>query len=213
MKHVKLFESFLSDRESALKEAFELKEIDGEWAIVGNFSKLFGKKADLERIIKMIKESESTKEFNVEAVGMKDGEYHLKINGKEYSYKAKEGSELTIQQIGENFVKILKHSSGRALNWLKKQTELVKGSAVEESLDMFILDNLFESKDSIDDMAVDMLDFYGGTLPGSYQECEDYIQAREIDIDTLKDVYITAQMMQDDIDTDDQDEDSYTDED
>lgn len=186
-----------------VKESFELKEIDGEWAIVGNFSKLFGKKADLEKIIGLLKESEDAlKEFKVEAMGMKGQEYHLKINGHEYAYVAKEGSELTIQQIGEKFVKILKYSGGRALNWLKKQTTLVKGDKVQENIELFFLDNLFESKDDIDDMAIDMLDFYGGELPSSYQECEDYLQAREMDIDTLKDVYITAQMLQNDTDLD-----------
>lgn len=183
---------------TAVKESYELKQVDGEWAIVGKVSKLFGKKTELEEIIKLIGESEETPKFEVDPVGMEGDVYSLSINGHKYSYKAKPESDLSIQEIGEKFVKILKYSSGRALNWLKKHTVLEKGSAKNESLDMFMVDNIFESNDEIDDRAVDMLDFYGGELPDSWQECDDYAQTRDItDTDLLKEIFMQAQLLQD----------------
>ena len=182
-------------KNSHVKESFELREIDGEWAIIGNFSRLFGKKEELEKIIKDLNESEE-KELKVEPIGIEGNEFLINVNSHTYAYSVKDDSEFSIQQIGEKFVKILKYSAGRALSWLKKHTVLTKGSLKEESLYLFIFDNLHENADYIDDMAIDMIDFYGGKLPDSYLDCEEYTQAREIDIDTLKDVYITAQMLQ-----------------
>ena len=182
----------------SLTESYKIENIEGEWAIVGKISRLFGKKIELEKILKLLNESESVKEFKVVPVGVKNDQYFIKVNDNDYGYKLKADTDFTIDEIAEKFIKILKYSAGRALNWLKKNTELASGSKQNESLDYFIVDNLFESKDDIDDMAQDMFDFYGAELPDSYQECEEYAKRRDIkDIDLLKDIFMAAQMLQD----------------
>jgi len=73
-------------------------------------------------------------------IGLKGQEYQVNVNGNIYGYGQKEGDELTIKEVAEKFVKLLKFSTGRALTWLKKHTTLVSGSAKNESEDFKLFD-------------------------------------------------------------------------
>jgi hypothetical protein len=195
---VKSFNDFLSE-----KKNFELVQKDGEWAIFDttkNAVTLYGPKEDLEKVMSSLSEGVINEDLKVVPVGLKGGEYHITINGHEYGYKAKSGSELTIQEIGEKFVKILKYSAGRAITWLKKNTDLASGSKKNESEDIAIFNFLHEEIDrndsgvklfetfvseakkndepDIEDMAVDMLDFYGGEVPQTSPT--EYAKVRDI---------------------------------
>lgn len=65
--------------------------------------------------------------LNIDIVGKKGNEFHIKINGKEYGYSAKEGGEFDLNTIVEKFGKIMKFSAGKALAWLKKNSDLTFG--------------------------------------------------------------------------------------
>lgn len=71
--------------------------------------------------------------LDVKKVGMKGDAYHITINGHEYGYGEKEGTEHDFKTIVDKFEKILKFSAGRALQWLKKNTVLKSGSKKNES--------------------------------------------------------------------------------
>lgn len=93
--------------------------------------------------------NEAIANLAVMPVGLKGQEFVVKINGKEYGYTEKEG-DLSIKEISDKFKKLLKYSSGRALAWLKKHTELSTGSAKNESEDLEFLQfdaSLFEDDD------------------------------------------------------------------
>ena len=55
---------------------------------------------------------------------------NVNINGKKYGYGEKEG-DLDIADVARKFETMLKFSAGRALTWLKKHAELVKGSKTQ----------------------------------------------------------------------------------
>lgn len=52
--------------------------------------------------------------------------FYVSVNGKTYGYKAKAGED--IEEIADKFKKILKHSAGKAIAWLKKNTDLSMGA-------------------------------------------------------------------------------------
>jgi hypothetical protein len=206
---IKSFNDFLTEKENN----FEIVQKDGEWALFDTTKggvTLYGPKEDLEKVLSSLAEGFINEEFTVTPVGLKGAEYHIKLNGHDYGYKAKPGSELTIQEIGEKFVKIIKYSSGKAFAWLKKNTDLASGSKKNESQDVAMLDfmlehfapketkiKLFESfisegeERDIEDMAVDMIDFYGGALPSSPTE---YGKVRDIhDQELLMSIFDKAQ--------------------
>lgn len=212
---VKSFNDFLNEKENN----FEIVQKDGEWALSDTTKggvTLYGPKEELERVLNSIQEGVLNEEFKVVPVGLKGAEYHITINGHDYGYKAKADSELTIQEIGEKFVKIMKYSAGKAFTWLKKNTELASGSKKNESEDIAILGfmleyfapkegkiKLFESfvneaneaEPDIENLAVDMIDFYGGALPNSPDE---YAKVRDIhDKDLLMDIFDKAQEFND----------------
>lgn len=202
---VKSFNDFLNEKENN----FEIVQKDGEWALSDTTKggvTLYGPKEELEKVLSSIKEGVLNEEFNVVPVGLKGSEYHIKINGHDYGYKAKADSELTIQEIGEKFVKIMKYSAGKAFTWLKKNTELASGSKKNESEDIaivgFMLEyfapkegkiKLFESfvneaeeaEPDIDNLAVDMIDFYGGDVPQISPR--EYAKVRDIHDEKLLD--------------------------
>lgn len=212
---VKSFTDFLNEKE----DKYEIFQKDGEWALSDTTKggvTLYGPKEDLEKVLNSIQEGILNEEFKVLPVGLKGSEYHITINGHDYGYKAKADSELTIQEIGEKFVKIMKYSAGKAFTWLKKNTELASGSKKNESEDIAILGfmleyftpkegkiKLFESfvnegneaEPDIENLAVDMIDFYGGALPNSPDE---YAKVRDIhDKDLLMDIFDKAQEFND----------------
>jgi hypothetical protein len=79
--------------------------------------------------------NEATANLAVVPVGLKGDQFIVKINGKDYGYAPKD-DQLSLNDIAEKFKKILKFSSGRALAWLKKNTQLATGSAKNESEDL-----------------------------------------------------------------------------
>jgi hypothetical protein len=52
--------------------------------------------------------------------------FYVSINGKVYGYQAKPGGN--IEDVATTFKKMLKYSAGKALAWLKKNTELALGA-------------------------------------------------------------------------------------
>ena len=96
-----------------------------------------------EAIVFNMNESNTNESYNlsenlsVSALDIKDGLFYVSINGQEYGYKP-EG--MGIQDVVDKFKSILKHNAGRALAWLKKNSELVKGSKKNEA-------EIFESLD------------------------------------------------------------------
>lgn len=71
----------------------------------------------------------------ISPVGLRGKSFVVKINGHEYGYGEKEGG-LDLKTVADKFGKILKYSAGRALTWLKKNTDLISGSKKNESLDI-----------------------------------------------------------------------------
>jgi len=65
----------------------------------------------------------------VDPVSLSDDFFYVSINGRVYGYQAKPGDNIV--EIAETFKKMLKHSAGRALAWLKKNTLLASGSVKE----------------------------------------------------------------------------------
>lgn len=61
----------------------------------------------------------------VSAVGMKGKTYYIEINGKMYGYEPLAG---TTDELAGKFAGMLKYSAGKALAWLKKNSNLVHGS-------------------------------------------------------------------------------------
>lgn len=85
------------------------------------------------------------KVFTVDIVGEEDGMYIIRISGQEYGYKPKKGGRM--KDMIKGFEKLHKHNKGRALAWLKKNSDLVKGSKKKnESYDF--MDELFEKETS-----------------------------------------------------------------
>jgi hypothetical protein len=67
--------------------------------------------------------------------GIRDGILFIDINGNEYGYsEIKGGADL--EEIARKFRKMLQFSSGRALAWLKKNTDLAAGSKKNEAEDI-----------------------------------------------------------------------------
>jgi hypothetical protein len=67
--------------------------------------------------------------------GIRDGLLYIDINGHEYGYsEIKGGADL--EEIARKFRKMLQFSSGRALAWLKKNTDLAAGSKKNEAEDI-----------------------------------------------------------------------------
>lgn len=66
--------------------------------------------------------------------------FYVSINGKVYGYQAKPGGN--IEDVATTFKKMLKYSAGKALAWLKKNTELAMGAGgtgpLRESEETFI---------------------------------------------------------------------------
>lgn len=65
-------------------------------------------------------------EVPVEVLGAStDGNFYIKINGHMYAYEPR---GIDINKLVKSFTGLYKHSKGKALNWLKKNAVLVKGS-------------------------------------------------------------------------------------
>lgn len=99
-----------------------------------------------------IGESVNEGELTIVPVGLRGTTFYVRVNGNEYGYGSK-GEGLTIKEIADKFGKLLKYSTGRALAWLKKNTELVSGSTKNEShdyesigYDFVMLESLAEGK-------------------------------------------------------------------
>jgi hypothetical protein len=84
--------------------------------------------------------------LSVSVLDNKDGLFFVSINGQEYGYKP-EG--ISINDLVDKFKSILKHNAGRALAWLKKNSELVKGSKKNE---VEIFESLELNENSSDEM-------------------------------------------------------------
>jgi hypothetical protein len=99
------------------------------------------KKDDVNAMIKKIKAIESQlNESEVEISGdfeidenlivdpldLTQDFFYVSINGKVYGYQAKPGG--SIEDVATTFKKMLKYSAGKALAWLKKNSELASGS-------------------------------------------------------------------------------------
>jgi hypothetical protein len=87
------------------------------------------------------------KQLNVKYDGhepSKEGtEIFVTINGHKYGYSQKEG-DLDIADIARKFNKMLGFSSGKAIAWLKKHTELTSGSKSAEATDTKGVSESFE---------------------------------------------------------------------
>jgi hypothetical protein len=202
---VKSLNEFLNEKK------YEISKQDGEWALVNTTNSsctLFGPKEDLEKVLNSIQEGAVPEGFIVPS-GMKGDVYTVTINGHEYGYVAKENSPLTIEEIGAKFVRMTKFSLGKAFAWFKKNTELSTGSKKNESEDFamfnFINENIssneikpfdmfFESKSQadIEELGIDMLDFYGGEVPENPIE---YFKAREFDKELVDKIHVVAMML------------------
>jgi hypothetical protein len=68
--------------------------------------------------------------LSVSDLDIRDGLLFVSINGNEYGY---EPQGMSIQDVVDKFKSILKHNAGRALAWLKKNTELKVGSKKNEA--------------------------------------------------------------------------------
>ena len=68
-------------------------------------------------------------ELEVKVVGTKDNVFYLVVNGKKYGY---EGVGYSAVGLNDKFKSIAKHSVGRALAWLKKNSKLVSDKEMNE---------------------------------------------------------------------------------
>jgi hypothetical protein len=90
--------------------------------------------------------NEDTPGLNVKAVGVKGDEFAIQLNGHDYTYKAKEDG-IPLSEVAETFGKMLKHSSGKALAWLKRNTTLASGSKKNEAEDLSAFGLLLNEND------------------------------------------------------------------
>ncbi len=65
--------------------------------------------------------------LEVKFSGLKENILHITIGGHDYGYEEKQGGT-KIQEIARKFEKMLTFSTGRALDWLKKNAQLATGS-------------------------------------------------------------------------------------
>lgn len=76
--------------------------------------------------------------MDIVPVGIKGNSFVVKINGHEYGYGEKPQG-LKLKELADKFGKILKFSAGRALAWLKKNSDLVSGTKKNESEDLELI--------------------------------------------------------------------------
>lgn len=78
----------------------------------------------------MILRGDISEGLNVKSEGVRNDRLTINIGGHRYVYKAKdEGIE--IAELARKFEKMLQFSAGRALQWLKKNSDLLSGSKKE----------------------------------------------------------------------------------
>jgi hypothetical protein len=63
--------------------------------------------------------------LEVQSQGISNGVFNITINGKPYSYKPSSASHLDMSEMVKKFNGIFKHSQGKALSWLKKNSVMV----------------------------------------------------------------------------------------
>lgn len=88
-----------------------------------------------------------TEALEISVEGVKDGILFITINGHEYGYKELQDGD-SIKDIMDHFKKILKYNTGRALAWLKKNTQLALGSKKNESEDLDVVYRYFLNEDA-----------------------------------------------------------------
>lgn len=81
--------------------------------------------------------------------------FYVSINGKVYGYQAKPGGN--IEDVATTFKKMLKYSAGKALAWLKKNTELALGAGgsgpLREAVDVKYWTDYHEGSSKITSMS------------------------------------------------------------
>ena len=137
MKHIKLFENFVSSGvayiyvanpkaeqmlvDSPLSENLEINE--------GAYYGSYTEKAVLFLESKGFISPQDfivTEALDVKLIGMSGDKLEITIGGHKYGYEQKEG-DLDIKEIARKFEKMLQFSAGKALVWLKKHTDLKSG--------------------------------------------------------------------------------------
>ena len=82
--------------------------------------------ASAEDILEIYEEFGLEENLVVDPLDLTTDFFYVSINGKVYGYKAKSGDD--IQDVASTFKKMLKYSAGKALAWLKRNTELAMGA-------------------------------------------------------------------------------------
>lgn len=85
-----------------------------------------GESLDAEDILEVYEEFGIEENLVVDPLDLTTDLFYVSINGKVYGYKAKSGDD--IQDVASTFKKMLKYSAGKALAWLKRNTELAMGA-------------------------------------------------------------------------------------
>lgn len=94
------------------------------------------------------------REFSVRSLGVSDGRLSVNIDGRIYGYEPLSGEE--IEKVRKSFEGLLKHSQGRALAWLKKNSTLVSGGkktneSVEGEEDVEDVEDVEECSDEVEE--------------------------------------------------------------
>jgi hypothetical protein len=82
--------------------------------------------ASAEDILEVYEEFGLEENLIIDPLDLTKDIFYVSINGKTYGYQAKPGGN--IEDAATTFKKMLKYSAGRALAWLKKNTELALGA-------------------------------------------------------------------------------------
>jgi hypothetical protein len=101
-----------------------------------------------------------------------DSKIFVSVNGHKYTYSKKEDG-IDLGDIARKFEKMLQFSAGRALQWLKKNTELIGGSKSQEEAD---LKQIKESHDEGHDEPENYM-FFGNLM--TIKKCIDKMMALE----------------------------------
>jgi hypothetical protein len=108
-----------------------------------------------------------------------DMKIFVSVNGHKYAYTKKEDG-IDLGDIARKFEKMLQFSAGRALQWLKKNTELVSGSKSQEEAD---LKQIKESHDESHNESENYM-FFGNLM--TIKKCIEKMMALEPSrVDTL----------------------------
>jgi hypothetical protein len=142
---------------------------------------------DVEDLVDIYEEYGLEENLVVDPLDLTSDFFYVSINGKVYGYQAKPGGN--IEDVATTFKKMLKYSAGKALAWLKKNSELglgAKGSGpVREGTDVeywtaYNDDTSGQSSKKFSEKSKDFEDAFEEAVSNWQKEAEDTLNSSDI---------------------------------